>query len=821
MKSNVTLHDRLIKQNEINRQRLARELVKLEKVEKSDLRMIETERHRFRSRHKNLESRQPSTGSNAINVRMYDTHNPGFCYHCTGAIKECGITSKEKTSKDSYDFVHSMIFTNSEVDPLKVLCLHLLTAHTTKWNNNDSSTVRPVTPLLEKAKQKRFSGAWNNSLPCYVVDTEDASTIGNVKLHEDPRKKILDDQAIHDFEERYRQYMENNDDLGKVLSTNVKNTKNTQQGLQKMPAISPHVYSLLGPSHELRIKQALAVGMSRRKLACSSMELNGLDENSYSFHLDDDDDASSGTTTNESNRNWVTRSTRSPSRRSTIGSMKLDHRFTMLKSGRSNPTDYMTHKSKNYDTHKDFTVQSSLRTMKDVFSITSSTKSPFRGVLGSRPSTSNSLLSASMNPDAMKNFRKCIYLNTSARRIGQRKDYTIVPILVNYQIQALVQTVLDVLERVNPEKLRIIVETARDTEEIRKMLLRPAMKSFVQSLIGQSLLSSPESYVVSVAAVADEMDFRFEEILEKEIIALTLEMPSAPCLNALIAEIRNNIFRGTKKKTQLNENTEEISSAPVKQKVENEDTAKNTLNAMQTVDKPGVCFTCHENSPIADEDKKDHSEMHSNVEKPMKRMNYERGVFSKENDTIQSKVNIGVDQPGMSNEDNIAETPSGDSLKINSLTKTDEHRISSGNVFIKRTANAKSWKAAQDLGHLDADHVILRRMTNTQRILVGQMCASLKSKRINNQGLINESVPLAALITPALSRDSIKVLTRGTVYSKADNVIKEQEETEENVVIPDKITGPLLAKIRQDVAENETKRRLKRFLNYEGIEKKL
>lgn len=64
MKSNMTLHDKLIKQNEISRQRLAQELVKLEKVEKSDLRMIETTRHRFRSRRKKLESKQPSAGSN-------------------------------------------------------------------------------------------------------------------------------------------------------------------------------------------------------------------------------------------------------------------------------------------------------------------------------------------------------------------------------------------------------------------------------------------------------------------------------------------------------------------------------------------------------------------------------------------------------------------------------------------------------------------------------------------------------------------------------------------------------------------------------------
>ncbi|KAK1134170.1 hypothetical protein K0M31_011951 [Melipona bicolor] len=69
MKSNVTLQNKLAKQNEISRQRLAQELVKLEKVEKSDLRMIETARHRFRSRHKNLEALQPSFESNVSSLR--------------------------------------------------------------------------------------------------------------------------------------------------------------------------------------------------------------------------------------------------------------------------------------------------------------------------------------------------------------------------------------------------------------------------------------------------------------------------------------------------------------------------------------------------------------------------------------------------------------------------------------------------------------------------------------------------------------------------------------------------------------------------------
>lgn len=396
-----------------------------------------------------------------------------------------------------------------------------------------------------------------------------------MKLHEDPRKQLLEDQAIREFEEKYKQYMEKNADVGKALSFNAKHMKIMLHGFEKMPSISPHVYSLLGASHELRIKQALAEGVSRRKFARSSMEFNVLDENSLSFHLDDDDDILSRATTNLSARNWVTRSTRSPSRRSTIGSsFKLDHGITMLKSKRKKIFDGMP---------KDLiTIKPSFRTMKEAPSKTSSTKSPFYSMFGSRPST-NSLLSGTLSPNmAIKKCRKCIYLNTPIKSIEFRnKDYKVVPILVNYQLQALVQTVFDVLERVNPEKSKKIIETARDTEEINKMLLRPEIQSFMQSLIGQSLVSSPESFVVSIATMVNEIDLRFEEILEKEIIALTLEMPSLPILDVLITEIRNNIFFQKKKVTAANKNekNEDTLSVGDKQKLKDEKDPIDNLQA--------------------------------------------------------------------------------------------------------------------------------------------------------------------------------------------------------------------------------------------------
>ncbi|CAD1480068.1 unnamed protein product, partial [Heterotrigona itama] len=735
MKSNATMQNKFTKQNEINRQRLAQELVKLEKVEKSDLRMIETARHRFRLRHKNLEAWQPSFGSSAINVRMYETHNPGFCYHCTGIIKKSGQTiEQEQAPKDSYEFVRSIVFTKGEVDPDKVLCLHLLTAHSTKWKDDDGSTIKPISSLLEKAKNKHFSGMWNNVIPCYVVDTQVISS--NTKLHEDPRKKILDDQVMYEFEEKYKQYMKKDADFEKALSSNAKHAQRIMlQGIDKMPAISPHVYSLLGASHELRIKQALAEGIVRRRYATSNMELNKFNENSLSFRLDDDDDILSRTTMNVSTRNWISKSY-SPSRRSTFGSLfKLDQGITMLKSKPRKNQDTMP---------KDLvTIKSSVKAMKEIPSKTSSIKSPFYSMFSSRQSI-NSLLSATLYPEMMAKCRKRIYLNAPIKLIELRnKEYQIVPILVNYQLQALVQTVFEVLERVNPEKSKKIIDTARDTKEINKMLLRPEIQNFIQSLLGQSLVSSPESFVVSLAMMTDEIDLRFEGMLEKEIIALTLEMPSLPSLDALIAEIRNNIFLDNKKPEQ---DTSATSSNPNRGKV-----------------------------------KKKKSVKRANLK------NYSRWSKSK-------GCSSGMSPHNKSKEDNVmqlSETKCGNSLRKTSKIKAADQLRISGNVLAKRTSNSKSWNNAQDLGHLNANHVILQRMTNTQRILVGQMCASLKTKKINNQGLIDESVPLAALIAPALSRDSIKILTRDAIFSKTN--ITHEEEIEDNIVV-DKLTGPLLAK---------------------------
>lgn len=433
--------------------------------------------------------------------------------------------------------------------------------------------------------------------------------------------------------------MKNDADFERALSSNAKHTQRIMlQGIDKMPAISPHVYSLLGASHELRIKQALAEGIVRRRHAGPNTELNKLDENSLSFRLDDDDDLSSRTTTNLSTRNWIAKSY-SPSRRSTIGStFKINREITMLKPRRRKNHDAMPQDL--------IAIKSSIRAMKEASSKTSSIKSPFHSMFGSRQSA-NSLVSATLNPEmTIKKYRKCIYLNAPVKCIELRnKEYQVVPILVNYQLQALVQTVFGVLERVNPEKSKKIIDTARDMGEINKMLSRPEIQNFIQYLLGQSLVSSPESFVVSVATMANEIDLRFEGILEKEIIALTLEMPSLPSLDALITEIRNNIFLdNTRKKSEPSRNTGTTSSNPNRGKIGK---------------KRGANITNLKNYPNWNKSKDCSKDAFAHNK-------------SKEDNVMQ-----------------LSETKCGNSPRKTSKIKAADQPRVSGNVLAKRTSNSK------------------------------------------------------------------------------------------------------------------------------------
>ncbi|XP_046753155.1 uncharacterized protein LOC124416269 [Diprion similis] len=558
--------------------KLLREIEKIERFERSNLRMIETIRHRFRSRLKKYEVPQFSSGSDlwllalipisalslqANDVRMYDTHNPGFCYHCTGAIR-AGDKRPRRISSDVYDAVYSMLFTDGEVDPDKVLCLHVLTAHCADSGSGELMNVRRAASFTDEGKQQSFGGAWNNILPCYVVELErnvdDVTDFSDeVKRHKDPVLLDAENEIVKEFQGKYEKYLTENPEVGLALSTNRKLTTMLPNDIGKLTIIPPHVYSLLGAAQELKIKQAIAEESRRKRFRRdSSNVVKNVDDQSISFRLDDDEDEiPRRVMTATSIRGWTTQrfagtsrisAFQSLSRKSATSSRRTDPSITTLKRASPHSSGVPLLSTNLQETGPQIvTIKPSTHALSTRVSKTSSTKSPFQNfpsTLGPLSPCSNSIFSGVSGPlEQPRKIRRPIFINYPTTSIELRnKEYETVPILVNNQMQALVHSVMDVLERVNPAKMRKIVATASSRLEIRKMLIRPDIQAFIESLAGQPLVSSPSSFVTSMASSLYEIDPRIESSIEKELVAKTLPVPAAPALHRLVKEIRNNLF---------------------------------------------------------------------------------------------------------------------------------------------------------------------------------------------------------------------------------------------------------------------------------------
>lgn len=408
---------------------------------------------------------------------------------------------------------------------------------------------------MTSGRQKNFTGVWNSLLPCYVMDTDQQTVddVGNfsdeMKRHKDPLVVEAEDEIARDLQCKYEKYLEENSDVCLAIYTDHKRTSMVPDGIGKITIIPPHVYSLLGAAQELKIKQAIAEESRRKKFRRSNSSIRNVDDQSTSFRLEDEDDViSRRLMTTTSIRGW--NGTRivgtskisgfqSPSRRSATSSHRTEPSVTTLK--RASPrSSEIQPLSEDLDAH--------IVTMGRLASKTSSTKSPFRnfsslhgpGCPGSISIMSG--ISAGLGSEPRK-IRKPIFINSPVTSLElKNKEYKTVPILVNNQMQALVHSVLDVLERVNPSKMRKIVSAANSPYEIRRMLIRPDIQLFIDSLAEQPLITSPNSFVISVASILHEIDPRIENSIEKELVATTLEVPPAPALHRLVHKIQSNLF---------------------------------------------------------------------------------------------------------------------------------------------------------------------------------------------------------------------------------------------------------------------------------------
>nr|CAD7403659.1 unnamed protein product [Timema poppensis] len=80
---------------------LHRELEVLERAKKCDLRMLQTSRQRLQAKFLLLEAHSTRSGSEATNVRMYETHNPGFCYRRNGKCRSVNLSPRKCESHTS------------------------------------------------------------------------------------------------------------------------------------------------------------------------------------------------------------------------------------------------------------------------------------------------------------------------------------------------------------------------------------------------------------------------------------------------------------------------------------------------------------------------------------------------------------------------------------------------------------------------------------------------------------------------------------------------------------------------------------------------
>ncbi|XP_044762458.1 uncharacterized protein LOC123319502 [Coccinella septempunctata] len=175
---NKTLREKNV-QDRVERSRLKVQLSLIEKQKKSELRMLESEAHKIRSRFSKT-GVYPASFSEAAGVKMYETHNPGFCYRRNGTHK----IPPSIPSILALDFqqLKSLIFTDDELDIEKLLCLHMLSVHKTetltmpyqKQMKDISKENTPMERLIQRSRkinrQKRNDHDILNSLPIYVVD---------------------------------------------------------------------------------------------------------------------------------------------------------------------------------------------------------------------------------------------------------------------------------------------------------------------------------------------------------------------------------------------------------------------------------------------------------------------------------------------------------------------------------------------------------------------------------------------------------------------------------------------------------------------------
>lgn len=171
-----------------------------------------------------------------------------------------------------------------------------------------------------------------------------------------------------------------------------------------------------------------------------------------------------------------------------------------------------------------------------------------------------------------KNRKKYFFLHPSslASTKIQNETYKVMLVYINNQLQSLVQVVLEVLQSINSEKIKILKEAMQSPRTISAILTELKMEPFFHALKTTSLISSPEDFTFMLGLAIDERGDCSKNKFKRQIIAETIEMPPISGFDNLLTETRKHIltFPESKSKERAIGNSlvkiEILSSASIK-----------------------------------------------------------------------------------------------------------------------------------------------------------------------------------------------------------------------------------------------------------------
>ncbi|KAK6626797.1 hypothetical protein RUM44_009274 [Polyplax serrata] len=173
------------------------EMEKLEKSKKAHLRMLTSSGVKLKMKQNTAdEIVKPSGDVEAKNIKMYETHVPGFCYLRNGERRKrltSIVSSSPPDPIQCSEKVKCILFTDNELDIYKTMCLHLLGTHVqnrmhiqrkdgrlcsyikAQSAGNTPHTLQPFSQRFGTSVNKS-SSKYDKMLPRYILDVK---SLGN------------------------------------------------------------------------------------------------------------------------------------------------------------------------------------------------------------------------------------------------------------------------------------------------------------------------------------------------------------------------------------------------------------------------------------------------------------------------------------------------------------------------------------------------------------------------------------------------------------------------------------------------------------------